>query len=79
MAPHRGRNHAANLGDYAMKEVQLYFISRGTLRYMSCYWEGLNGKEALWAAKKYSSHHSIPSDAAQLVREEVWIRDLQKK
>ena len=49
------------------------------LRYMSCYREGLNGKEALWAAKKYSGHRSIPLDAAQLVREEVRRRDSQKK
>jgi hypothetical protein len=48
------------------------------LCYMSCYREGLNGKEALWAAK-YSGHCSIPSDAAQLVCEEVQRRDLQKK
>ncbi|KAH9904639.1 uncharacterized protein BXZ73DRAFT_61922 [Epithele typhae] len=35
------------------------FCSR-SLRFMQHYHDGLNGAEAAWAAKKYSSHRVLP-------------------
>lgn len=29
---------------------------------MDTYWQGLNGKQAAWAAKKYRSHRVLPQD-----------------
>ena len=29
-------------------------------RFMGSYWQGLNGKQAAWAAKKYGGHRVLP-------------------
>lgn len=41
-----------------------------SLRYMDAYRLGLNGKEAVWATRKYNGHRCIPPSALQEVHKE---------
>ena len=41
-----------------------------SLRFMSAYNHGLNGKQAVWAAKKYKGHCVLPSKILEELKDE---------
>ena len=44
----------------ALAAVTIYRYTRCSLRFMDAYHQGLNGKQAAWANKKYHGHRVLP-------------------
>lgn len=48
-----------NLVSGQLEHCSIHFATR-SLRFMDAYHKGLNGKQAVWSAKKYRGHRVIP-------------------
>ncbi|KIJ38680.1 hypothetical protein M422DRAFT_258552 [Sphaerobolus stellatus SS14] len=60
-------NAIAALDNVPLSQIQRY--ANRSAKFMDAYMKGLNGSQAVWAARKYHGHHVLPGNVFKELEE----------